>query len=221
MKKILFISLFVALVVPNFVFAVWWNPLTWFDKKSIESEVVAPVIPASTPQVSELVVPPIPETVVVEKTVEVPVEKVVTQTITVQDPLLQAQIDSLVAEKTSLQAEVAKLLAANNSLNSELIACENEPVDTTDQALNDMENILEDILDLTDSWFSTTGVGSQRNLVVSDCTSGLSKLSNLVYEYNTKVVFNEVGSAAPSLNECTQTAVEDYESKINILLSNF
>jgi hypothetical protein len=31
MKKVIFLSLFITLIIPNIVLAAWWNPLSWFN----------------------------------------------------------------------------------------------------------------------------------------------------------------------------------------------
>ena len=46
MKKIL-ISLLVIFCIPNFVYAVWWNPTTWFNKTKIEQPTASKVITTS------------------------------------------------------------------------------------------------------------------------------------------------------------------------------
>lgn len=147
MKKYLFVFTLAVFIIPSFVSAAWWNPLSWSKNKN--AEVVEPVKTKSraATEPSEKSTKP----AIVEKIVEKPI--IQTQTITVQDPALQAQVNSLIAENTSLKAEVEKLLKANKSLNQELTACEDKPTpiqNKCEEAKDVKEEIQERLLEISE-----------------------------------------------------------------------
>ena len=51
MNKIIVLVFIISLAVPQTTFAVWWNPLTWFNKKTIiQQQAIQNILPETSPQ---------------------------------------------------------------------------------------------------------------------------------------------------------------------------
>lgn len=146
MKKYIFATLLLLIVIPSVSLASWWNPFSWGDKKEISPiETPAEYSPTLESTVLSTETPePITETKILEKVIEKPV----IQTITVQDPTLQAKINALVAENTVLKAEIARLKKVNASLSVELADTE-DSLSQTDDSDSDCLDARQEVVDLT------------------------------------------------------------------------
>jgi len=110
-RKILIPVFVLVLVVPQVVSVVWWNPLSWFEPKSEEAEII------KSDQMSEdkSLVDDSPEPSIQDDVIEKVVEKV----ITVDNPELQKQVNALIAENASLKRQIVSLTEQIKTLSNQ------------------------------------------------------------------------------------------------------
>ncbi len=105
MKKFLLSLSVVAFAVPNIVSAVWWNPASWFENKTVpitEEQKVNTDIQSEVSVKEDLKIEPVIK------------EKIIEKTITVDNPELQKQINSLLQENADLRVKVSSLASSLN-----------------------------------------------------------------------------------------------------------
>lgn len=122
--KISIIILLLAIIVPETVSAVWWNPLSWVNKKSSpETEIC--INDSSTGSNSKCKsetskkTPDSLENTDIKDTEVTPKisEKIIERTITVDNPELQKKINSLLQENVALQSRISSLTSSLNACN--------------------------------------------------------------------------------------------------------
>lgn len=110
MKKYIFLVLLGLIVVPQLVFASWWNPFTWFS---------TPIVPIVTAPV--IVTPPVPLGTVVPPALPVSVKKVTTQASLSKQANITIVVDGLNSRIKKYKDIVDSLQTADTN-NSNFIA---------------------------------------------------------------------------------------------------
>jgi hypothetical protein len=117
--KYLFVFLLVFIwSIPQVIFAVWWNPISWFrgdEEIEIIKEFSKEEIIANSPDMVEKN-PVNPKGEITRDPVVI--ERVVEKVITVNDPALQNQINALILENSSLRQQVKELSDQIKTLSS-------------------------------------------------------------------------------------------------------
>lgn len=101
MKKFLWFLSTTMLIVPSIASAAWWNPLSWFERESVQTE----QIQINTQE---------QQSTTTTKQTPIIQEKIVEKTITVDNLELQKQINSLLQENADLRVKVSSLTSSLN-----------------------------------------------------------------------------------------------------------
>ncbi|OHB14696.1 MAG: hypothetical protein A2431_00615 [Candidatus Zambryskibacteria bacterium RIFOXYC1_FULL_39_10] len=125
-NKISVLVLLAAVMIPQVVFASWWNPFSWIKSKETytapktqDIETKISELESKLDKVTENNNLNIKENI--KKEIEVPT--VITKTIQVDNPELQTKINALLKENIDLQTKVGSLSSSYNNLVQQLNTC--------------------------------------------------------------------------------------------------
>lgn len=144
MKSRIFISfLIIAFAIPQVIYAVWWNPFTWFKPEAEEQSTIDLEVKAKESE----------EKLNIESTVvntenemkKTPEVEVITQTTKVDNPELQKKINALINENKLLQVKYDSVLLELNQCKSSVRATSTQKTDS--EKLEEIDNNIVPFLD--------------------------------------------------------------------------